>query len=164
MSIEKVLARFSKTIQVVEYAPEWKNQMVEIARQIHGESMYSNMPMDEEKVIRQLAACGPHLVPDRYFRLAIRGDEVLGGFYGHVRKTFFCDEIQAHDMGWWVKPSRRGSAAAIVLLADFEKWGRAQGARKLLVGQSTKRDIGRTTKLFEHCGFHIIGFNTAKDL
>ncbi len=164
MSIEKVLARFSSTIKIVEYEPQYKEQMIEIARQIHGESMYADLPMDEEKVVRQLAACGTHLAPDRYFRLAIRNGEVLGGFYGHVRKTFFCDEILAHDMGWWCKPCRRGSAAAIVMLADFEKWGRAQGARKLMVGQSTGRDIARTTKLFEHCGFRIIGYNTVKDL
>lgn len=164
MSIEKVVARFSSSIQVVEYTPQYKNQMVAIARHIHNESMYANLPMDEEKVVRQLAASGTELASDRYFRLALWRGEVLGGFYGHVRKTFFCDEVLAHDMGWWVKPSRRGSAAAIILLNDFEQWGRAQGARKLMVGQSTGRDIARTTKLFEHCGFKVIGYNTVKDL
>ena len=151
------------TIRVVDFEPRFADQAAEIAVEMHRNSIYHDLPLDKAKVVRQLAACGT-LVPDRYFRFAVRGDEVLGGFYGHYRKTFFNDELLAHDMGWWVKSSARGSAAAILLLSDFEKWARASGARKIMVGQSTDIDIARTTKLFEHCGFRVIGFNTVKDL
>ena len=151
------------TIKVVPYCAQYRNQAVEIAREMHANSIYHDLPLDEDKTIRQLAACET-LVPDRYFRIAVRGDDLLGGFYGHVRRTFFCDELLAHDMGWWVKKTARGSAAAMLLLADFEKWAKAQGARKLMVGQSTAVNIEATTKLFEHCGFRVIGFNTVKDI
>jgi GNAT superfamily N-acetyltransferase len=130
---------------------------------MHEHSVYRDMPLDMDKVFRQLSACG-NIVPDRYFSMAVLGDTLLGGFYGHVRRTFFCDELLAHDMGWWVTKTRRGSAAAVLLLADFERWAREQGAKKMMVGQSTAIDIDKTTRLYEHCGFRVIGFNTVKDL
>lgn len=160
--IARVLDRRT-SISVVPYSHEYRDQAVEIAHEMHVNSIYGDMPLDEDKVIRQLSACGT-VVPDRYFRLAVRSGEVLGGFYGHVRKTFFCDELLAHDMGWWVKQTARGSAAAILLLGDFETWAREQGARKLMVGQSTEINIEATTRLFHHCGFRTIGYNTVKDL
>ncbi len=161
-SIQKVLSRPS-AIQIVPWADGYREQAVEIAREMHANSIYADMPLDVDKVCRQLSACG-NLVPDRYFRMAVRRGELLGGFYGHVRRTFFCDELLAHDLGWWVKSSARGGAAAILLLADFEKWAHTSGAKKVMVGQSTAINIERTTKLFENCGFRVIGFNTVKDL
>lgn len=151
------------TIRIVDFDPRFTEQAAQIAEEMHRNSIYHDLPLDKAKVMRQLSACGT-IVPDRYFRFAVRGDELLGGFYGHYRKTFFCDEILAHDMGWWVKQTARGGAAAVLLLADFERWARACGARKIMVGQSTEIDIERTTKLFKHCGFRVIGYNTVKDL
>jgi hypothetical protein len=133
------------------------------AEEMHRNSIYRNMPLDRDKVVRQLAACG-NIVPDRYFRIAVRGDRLLGAFYGKVQQAFFSDEWVASDMGWWVGQGSRFSAAAILLLADFEDWARSMGARKVMVGQSTGVDILRTTKLYNHCGYRIIGFNTTKDL
>lgn len=131
---------------------------------MHENSIYRDMPLDEAKVFRQLAASGTNLAPNRYFRIAVLDGEGLGGFYGHVMRTFFCDELLAHDMGWWVKKEARGSMAAPLLLLDFERWARAQGAKKVMVGQSTEQDMDKTTRLFEACGFRVIGFNTVKDL
>jgi GNAT superfamily N-acetyltransferase len=162
MDKERIEKRNS-SIKIIPYAPEYNEQMGLIAEGMHRDSIYSDMPLDKAKVIRQLAACG-NLAPDRWFRLAVRFGEVLGGFYGHSRKTFFCDEILAHDLGWWVKPNARGSAAAVMLLFEFERWAKTQGAKKLMVGQSTALDIERTTKFYKHCGFRVIGFNTVKDI
>lgn len=162
MDIDRIKQRHA-AIEVVAYHDKYRDQVLAGAVQMHEDSIYHDLPLDRDKVIRQLACCG-NLVPDRYFRLAVRNGEVLGGFLGHVRKTFFCDELLAHDMGWWVIRSKRGSAAAVLLLADFEQWARYQGACKVMVGQSTARNIERTTKLYEHCGFRVIGFNTVKDI
>lgn len=151
------------SIRITPWQERYRDQAMEIGREMHANSIYHDLPFDAAKTARQLAMCGNE-VPDRYFRLAVREEEVLGGFYGHVRRTFFCDELLAHDMGWWVKQTARGSMAAILLLSDFEQWAREQGARKVMVGQSTEIAIERTTKLFQHCGFRLIGFNTVKDL
>ena len=151
------------TIRIVPYEAKYLEGTLEVARQIHAHSIYANMRLDEAKVIRQLAASG-NIVPDRYFRLAVRGEEVLGGFYGSLVKVFFSDECTAKDMGWWVRESSRGGAAAVLLLRDFERWAKAAGARKSMVGQSGVENIDRTRKLFEHCGYALTGYNTSKEL
>ena len=161
-ALERALKRPS-TISIVPYADAYLAQALEIAHEMHANSIYRDLPLDEAKTITQLSASGV-TVPERYFRLAVRSGEVLGGFYGQVSRTFFCDELLAQDLGWWVKKSSRGSAAAVLLLADFESWARAQGARKVMVGQSTELNIETTTKLFKHCGFRVIGVNTVKEL
>ncbi|MDY7579365.1 hypothetical protein RGU70_13685 [Herbaspirillum sp. RTI4] len=162
MDTERIAARHS-SIQIVEYSDEYRDQVIAGAHQMHADSIYADLPLDEDKVIRQLAACG-NIAPDRFFRLAVRKGEVMGGFYGHYSRAFFCDELLAHDMGWWVLRDKRGTAAAVVLLAAFEVWAKERGAKKVMVGQSTAIDIGRTTKLYRHCGFRVIGFNTVKDI
>jgi hypothetical protein len=147
---------------VTPYEPKYKDQVIEIARRIHEKSVYADMPLEEDRLVAQLDAYGRN--PDTYFRLAVRGDEVYGGFLGTVGWTFFCREKLARDMGWWVKPEKRGSVAAISLLRDFEAWARAKGARKAMIGQTGVIDIIKTTELFKHCGYKICGFNTVKDL
>lgn len=161
-AIERVKQRFS-SISIQDYSPAYRDQVAEGAAEMHRNSIYADLPLDKAKVVRQLAASGS-LVPDRYFKIAVRNGVLLGGFYGHVRRTFFNDDLLAHDMGWWVLSHSRGSAAAVLLLADFERWAREQGAKKIMVGQSTAINVATTTKLFEHCGFRVIGFNTVKDL
>jgi hypothetical protein len=151
------------SISIVPYEAQYLEGTLEVAREIHAHSIYANMRLDEFKVIRQLSSSGL-TVPDRYFRLAVRNNEVLGGFYGSLVKVFFSDECTAKDMGWWVKETARGGLAAVLLLADFEGWARRCGARKCMVGQSGVENIERTRKLFEHCGYSLTGYNTSKEL
>lgn len=151
------------SIEIVDYAPAYKDSMLVVAREIHAHSIYRDMPLDEPKLARQLAASGG-LDPSRYFRLAVRRGEVLGGFYGCTLRVFFCDELTAKDMGWWVKQSARGGAAAVLLLADFESWARARGARKCMLGQSGVENIETTGRLFKKCGYAFTGYNTCKEL
>lgn len=161
--MDRVAARFVETIRLVDYDPKYKESMMIVAREIHAHSIYANLPLDEVKLERQLSASGG-IAKDRFFKLAIRGDEVLGGFYGCTLRVFFCDEMTAKDMGWWVKSSARGGAAAILLLNEFEQWARSQGCRKCMIGQSGVENITQTAKLFVNCGYQVTGFNTSKEL
>lgn len=161
--LRRVIERAHSAIQILPWSSEWRDQALPIMREMHANSIFSALPLDEAKVIRQISACG-NLVPDRYFKIAVLNGEGLGAFYGHVQRSFFCDEILAHDMGWWVKKDAHGSLAAPLLLLDFEQWAREKGARKVMVGQSTEQDIEKTTQLFRNCGFRVTGYNTVKDL
>lgn len=160
--LDRIKARPS-TIQIVDYSDRYRDGMVQVAREIHARSLYRDMPLDEPKVLAQLALAG-NAAPQRFFKLAVRGDDVLGGFLGCTFTTFFCDEILARDLGWWVRESSRGGAAAILLLGAFEAWARDRGARKSMVGQSGIDNIERTTRLYIHCGYMVTGFNTSKEL
>lgn len=149
-------------MKIVSYSPPYRNQVIQIAQQIHATSVYADLPLDEDWLIANLNSYGNN--PATYFSLVMRDEEVYGGFLGSVSRTFFCKELLARDMGWWVKPEKRGSGAAILLLRDFERWSREKGARKIMIGQTGVVDIEKTTQLFIHCGYTPIGFNCVKDL
>lgn len=148
---------------VVHYEPKYKDQVVEIAKEMHETSMFRDYSLDADKLISQLELADKH--PDTaYFRIAVRDGEVFGGFYGTISRMFFCDELMARDVGWWVKKNRRGSWAAVRLLAGFEVWAKEKGAKKVMIGQSSEINIEETTRLYKHCGYRVIGFNTIKEL
>ena len=155
--IERIVQKSS--IRVIPYDERYRAGTLEIAQQIHATSIYAAMPLNEEKLLRQLAT-----VPDRWFRIAVRGEEVLGGFYGCKVLTFFNDECITKDIGWWVKPTARGGSAAVMLLAAFEEWSRSVGAKIAMVGQTGVENIDGTLRLFQHAGYRLTGYNTAKDL
>ena len=163
MEIMDRIAKRKSSIEIVGYDPKYRDGVIKVAKEIHAHSIYRDMPLDVDKVVLQLSLAGK-MAPDRFFKLAVRGDEVLGGFFGCTLRVFFCDNLTAKDMGWWVSESSRGGVAAILLLKAFEDWARTNGACKSMVGQSGIENIERTTRLFVHCGYSITGFNTCKEL
>lgn len=149
--------------RLIPYEPRFEAGVLEIAHELHQESVYRALPMDEHKVIAQLS--GPFSQGENnYFRMVVKGDEVYGGFLGSLVRTFFGSALIARDHGWWVKRSRRGTGAAVILLADFERWAREKGASWCVIGQSSAIDMEKTVKLYSHCGYTITGFNTVKEL
>lgn len=158
----RIQTRFS-TIQIIPYDPIYCDQVIEIIREIHAESIYRNFPISIEKTIQQLSSAFD-VASDHYFKIAVRKGVVFGGFFGQVLRVFFCDELIAKDKGWWVKKNHRGGAAAILLLNDFEVWAKEKGAKMIGIGQSGVENIDITGKLFLHCGYRFTGFNTAKEI
>ena len=162
--LQRVIERAHTDIKIVDWSPQFFDQALLIAREMHAGSIYRDIPLDERKVLAQLAGAGTSRDPSRYFRIAVLNGEGLGGFYGSVHRAFFSDDLIANDMGWWVKREARNTLAALLLLADFERWAREKGAKKVMVGQVTDVDVERTTKLFEACGFRVVGMNAVKSL
>lgn len=163
VDFERIARRFS-SVKIIAYENRYMTQALEVARQIHAHSIYADIPLNNLKLIGQLTVASTGVAPDRYFRLAVRDGEVLGGFLGYLVKLFFADQLTAKDLGWWVKEGSRGSAAAVLLLHDFEKWAKLKGARKVMIGQSGVEGIEHTGKLFWHCGYRFTGYNTCKEL
>lgn len=138
------------------------DQVIALAREMHAESVtHRDIPLDEAKLLRQLHAA--HTMPDTvYFKLCIRGDEVLGGFFGTIVSTYFSEEKCAKDLAWFVSRTRRGSMAACLLVADFETWGKAHGVNTFMLSQSTGVSMDTTQALYEHLGYQVVGVNTVK--
>lgn len=151
-------------VQIVPYEPRFRRGMLVVARAIHAHSIYADFIFDEAKLVAHFEIAGSLKDPDRYFRLAVRDEEVLGGFYGCKLRVFFSGETIVKDMGWWVRPEARGQGAASALLADFEQWGRHAGARWAMIAQNGVEDIETTSRLFQYHGYRFTGYNTAKEL
>lgn len=153
-------------IEIVPFATWHIEQLLGIAREIHAGSVYAQYgPLDEDKLVRQLAASGG-LAPDRRFRVAIEGDLVLGAFYGVVFPTFFNDLKIAKDMGQWTRRDGRQRNAFALLVADFEQWAREQGARKASLGYSVEDadNIEVMRRVAEFHGYEVKGYNLFKEL
>lgn len=148
---------------VVPYDDKYESQVLRLAREMMAESIsHHDMQMDEQKLVVQLRASinSPDTV---YLRLAVRGNEVLGGFFGIITTVYFTQELAAKDMAWFVTKTRRGSLAAVRLVQDFEEWAKARGARKFFLGQSTGVNIETTRLLYERLGYRVVGYNTVKE-
>jgi hypothetical protein len=150
-------------IKIIPFDERYVDQACDLAEEMHRNSIYGDLDLNKQKCMDQLRAAGV-AVPNLFFRMAVQGDVLYGCFFGKVSRLFFSDQLVANDIGWWVFKERRGSAAAILLLGEFVEWAKQQGARKVMVGQTTALDVDRTTKFYEHCGFRVIGFNTVKDI
>lgn len=148
--------------RIVPYAKCYEAQVLALAREMHDESvLHRHIPMDEAKLIQQLEAAS--VMPEQaYFKLCVRGDEVVGGFLGLISTVYFSSERVAMDRAWFVTKNRRSSLAAVLLVPDFEAWAAAQGVHIVLLGQSTGVQMDATRKLYEHLGYEVLGVNTMK--
>lgn len=150
-------------MKLVSYEDQYAGQVIDIATEMHRDSMFRDYSFDQGKLLAQIKLVSGY--PDTaYFQLAVRNGEVFGGFYGTISRMFFSEQLMARDVGWWVKKERRGGGAAMLLLRGFEAWAKEKGAIKVMIGQSSGIDIDRTTKLYQHCGYRLVGMNTVKDI
>ena len=152
----------SDKIKIVPYDERYDAQVLELAREMHAESLTQrNFPLDETKLLQQLGMS--KIMSDTiYVRLAVLGDYVLGGFFGMISTTFFSQQPACKDMVWFVRKNKRGGLAALKLVADFEQWGLDRGVRDFYLGQSTGVEIETTMKLYQHLGYEVVGVNTYK--
>lgn len=143
---------------------EWMvEQVVSLAREMHAESAsHSDASLNEVKLLLQLRS--PITNPDVYVKFAVRGNDVIGGFFGVITTMFFSDDRAASDRAWFVRRDRRGSMAAVTLVRDFEEWAKEKGVRKFFLGQSTGVNVDTTKALYEHLGYRVVGVNTVKEL
>lgn len=161
--IERIRSR-ARQVQILPFSLKYLESALEVAREVRSQSVYAHLPVNWDKVASQLLAASAGQHPDRYFRIAVRGERVLGGLYGCVQPVFFADFLMAKDLGWWVRTEARGGVAALALLLDFEDWAREKGAKKIGLGQTGLHDLERTGRLFRHAGFSFVGYNAQKDL
>lgn len=151
-------------IEIVRYDPSYADQVLEIARDIHSESVYARFPMDEAKLLRQLGA-SDQLVTDRWFRLAVEEGRVLGAFYGVVFPTFFNAMRIAKDLGQWTRRDGTARNAWGLLVSAFEEWAREQRADVVGLGYSVPGTrIEDMRRIAEYQGFHVVGYNLLKEI
>lgn len=148
--------------RIVPYAKCYEAQVLALAREMHDESVFHrHIPMDETKLIQQLEAASA--MPDTaYFKLCVRGDEVIGVFLGVISTVYFSTERIAMDRAWFVPKNRRFSLAAVMLVADFEAWASALGVHFCMLEQATGVRMDATQSLYEHLGYTVLGVNTMK--
>lgn len=131
---------------------------IALARRIHGESGFADLPFDAEivrkSIERGLAEPKRHCLLQAEF-----GGETVGMLYGVANRHYYSAAIGATIMSYYVVPERRGTTAAIKLLHGFRRWARQRGAVRLYVGVTSGMAIERTDRLLRRLGFQVMGGN-----
>lgn len=127
--------------------------MLHVGKMMHGESRYSFMEYDGEKV----AATIRTLLGSGFVRVVRREGEIIGGMIGYMGEPWFSREPVAGELALFVIPDRRGGMAAAALVNEFVAWATERGAREITLAISAGVRVEETGRLYERLGFDNIG-------
>lgn len=143
---------------IVAYAPEYRAQLERLLRDIHAESAFSPLTLDMEKLMGTLLGLQVRL------RLAVSEGKVVGCFAGYLQAPYFSADTVAYDLGWYVAKGSRGGVYAVRLLQDFEDWAKEQGAKLVVLAQTTGIAVAEVGQLYSRSGYTIVGACAMKEI
>jgi GNAT superfamily N-acetyltransferase len=88
--------------------------------------------LDEDKV----RATFERLIAEHFLAVNDGPEGIDGGLAGMLTEFWFSRERLACDLAFFVRPSRRGSIAAVRLVQAFVAWARERGAAEVSISQS----------------------------
>lgn len=123
---------------------------------------YAHLAGDLDKMVEFAYGCRSD--PETYCRVAVRDDTCHGFFVGNVAPYGFHDAMFAYDRLMYVRPDMRGSAAARMLIRDFEHWCKLRGVQDIRLGITTGVHTERTKKFYNALGYRDVGVLTMKGI
>jgi len=141
----------------IEATEEDVKALVELGRQMHSESSYSQLKFEPKRVLETF---------DWYLNdenktaiIARKGDKPVGLYAGYMSKYYFSDEYVANDIAWFVTKSLRGTRVGLRLLDMFENWAKEKGASEIRIGYSTDINPKAFNSLMQKRGYNLVGAN-----
>lgn len=138
------------------YRPELIDEFMRLGMAMHSESSYRKISFNREKVAK---------IPEKdvFCVLSKQGDVYTGFFVGQICSYYFSDEVDAHDVAFFVMPEYRSSPDAIELITAYENWAEKKGVRYAYLAQSSGVQIERVDKLFNYLGYEKLGSVVRKE-
>lgn len=99
-----------------------------------------------------------------FFNVALHRGEAIGFLIGSLAAHGFHDDTFAYDRMVYVTPTRRGGAAARMLVTAFEQWAISKGAARVLLGITTGTRTDATEAFYNKLGYNTVGVLTMKEL
>ncbi len=123
--------------------------ILEMLSVLHTESpRYALVKFDEQYLRANVAAMIEHPT----FIETI--DSALRGFmFGLASRSWYEDELNAHEHLLYILPEYRGGLLAARLIKDFERIARTRGCVHVHAGASTRMHDDRTLELYERLGY-----------
>jgi len=124
---------------------------------------YSRLaPLDVAKMIEFAYNC--RASDAEFFRVAVRGEQVIGFFIGGVTSYGFDTASFAFDRMLYVSPNKRGTHTARMLIEAFEDWAHDMGASDIVLGITTGLHTNATERFFNKLGYRTVGKVTMKEI
>lgn len=134
--------------------------LVELGRQMHGESSFAPMDFDGEVFGATLLS----LIETGQFLVVAENEsgDVVGGMLGVAYQSWFGKNLMVNDMGLCLRPDVRGGMTAARLIHAFVAWGEEKGAKQIRAGVTTRYEGAE--RLYEGLGFDRVGAAFCKTL
>lgn len=147
-------------MSVVRYTPDLQEHALKIARAMHAEANYNELPLNEKKLLALIAS------PNVFVVMYLFEGEYIGGMLGAISPHYFTDGMVAKDLMLYVLPKWRGRCptAAVRMIRAFEEWAASKGVKEVYLSQSIGIDIEMTTNFYKKMGYSVMGSITKKEL
>jgi len=104
---------------------EW---MMNVSREHHAESDWSEVEYDDEKVARYIDTATND--PNHFGIVALKDEERIGFMVGRLLEYNFSREKFARELELYVEPTKRNGTAGIFMMRKFMDWAKINGAMK----------------------------------
>ncbi len=88
--------------------------------------------------------------------------DVIGFLMAHINGYAFTKGVWTTPEVTYVRPDKRGTRAAALLIDEFLKWSDLVGAKEIITGNSNGLYSERTKKLWQRFGFEFAGYSLKK--
>src|SRR3990172_9465368 len=137
------------------FGPKHYDGMLAITRQNMAEN-FPRLTYNETKFRREfdsalVGSCGMALF------VAIHNDEIVGYVHAVAREHAFADGVVVSLRAIYVRPSSRGSSAAVRLMSVFNEFSRQAGAVETHVGVTSGYHTEQARRFFEKLGYTYVG-------
>lgn len=142
------------------------------------------MPQDEDAIVRltlqDIAETLPHhtvieaRVRETFNRSINHADptifvvedkgEVVAFLLAIMNGYAFTDGVYTCQEVFYVRPDKRGTRAAALLMGEFLRWSQIVGAKEVIGGNSNGLYSERTRRFLERFGFQMAGYSMKKVL
>ena len=131
--------------------------LVKLCRELHSASSWKELTFNPVHTKRGLMNV---VRTDGMDVLIVRDDEdvIQGLLLATLDQFFICKEMYATDIHFMCR------SGGIQLLAEFERWARRHGAKKIIMGIANDDPTGRIHGFYEAVGMRPIGDAWVKDL
>lgn len=131
------------------------NTCLELATEMHQESRFSKFSLN----LNKLSLFMDYLIKDDsgIVLVAIKDDEIVGGFMGLTVEHWFGNSLASYDTALFVKKSERGGSLGYLLIKEYIRIAKEMGVEEICIGNSTGVDFEKVEKLYMTCGFSRVG-------
>lgn len=131
--------------------------LIPLAIEMHAESRFSILDFDPEKTVEFMAWC---IEAEDCILVVAEDDDgdIVGGIAAYAMEQWFSRDKASCDFALFVRPDKRGSAAAVKLISYYVGWAKQKGVKMIQIGLNTGYRVDETGKFYEALGFECIGY------